>query len=88
MNKITLGSATKKKVLKVNIGQETYTVPLAGSLTIAEMRKFKEDEDGFTFFRKYIPEEVIDNLTMDDFKALSDAWKNASAETAGASVGE
>lgn len=88
MREITLGGKKESKALKVNIGKETYSIPLAGSLTIAEMKKFKDDEDGFTFFGKYIPAEVLESLTMDEFKALSDAWKNASSEDSNVPLGE
>ena len=88
MKEITLGSAKKQKTLKVNIGDKSYSVPLAGSLTITEMRKFKDEEDGFTFFEKYIPKKVIESLTMDDFTALSEAWKEASAGDGDPPLGE
>lgn len=53
------------------------------------MKRFQDDEDGFSFFGKYIPNEILEDLTMDDFKALSDAWKKASSgEDEDMSVGE
>jgi hypothetical protein len=79
MAEITLGKKAEVKSLKVNIGKKTYSIPLAGSLTISEMKRFQDDEDGFSFFGKYIPNEILEDLTMDDFKALSDAWKKASS---------
>lgn len=88
MSEITLGNKKEKKVLKVNIGKETYSVPLTGSLTIAEIKEFKATEDGFDFFRKYIPAEVIDSLTFDDLRALSDAWKAESAKDGQPEPGE
>lgn len=88
MKEITLGSAKEIKTLKVNIGKKSYSIPLAGSLTIAEMQKFQQDENGFIFFKRYIPEDVINSLTMDDFRALSEAWKEASAGDGNLPVGE
>jgi hypothetical protein len=89
MAEITLGKKDTVETLKVNIGGESYSVPLAGSLTISEMRKFIKDEDGFAFFEKYIPKKQIESLTMDEFQALSDAWKKASAKDPGdVTVGE
>lgn len=87
MKEITLGGKESKS-LKVNIGESSYEVPLAGSLSIAEMKKFQKDEDGFSFFEKYIPKKVLENLTMGDFKALSEAWKKASSETGDIPLGE
>ena len=88
MAEITLGKSTEVKTLRVNIGEETYSVPLAGSLSIAEMKKLKTDEDSFDFFEKYIPKKVLNSLTFDDFKALTEAWKKTSSSEGGMSVGE
>ena len=65
MAEITLkGKSDTTKVLKVNIGEKTYSVPLSGSLSIKEMRAMsKGDEDGFDFFSKYIPAKVLESLT-------------------------
>lgn len=88
MAEITLGGKKTVKSLKVNIEDKSYNIPLTGSLTIAEMEKFKDDEDGFSFFGKYIPMNVLKSLTMDDFKALTEAWKKASSEESGVDLGE
>ena len=89
MREITLKNAGEIKVLKVNIGDETYSVPLSGSLSIREMRAMRDgSKDGFDFFGEYIPMEVLESLTMDEFAALNNAWKEASSEQSSASVGE
>ncbi len=90
MAEITLkGKSETIKVLKVNIGKKTYSVPLSGSLSIREMKAMRDGtEDGFDFFERYIPKDVLETLTMDDFKALNDAWKAASSEQTDASLGE
>lgn len=87
MAEITLGNA-KKEPLKVNIGKETYEIPLAGSLTFAQAMELRDNEDGRPFFEKYIPKDVLDNLTIDDFRALTDAWKKASNVDNQPEVGE
>lgn len=90
MAEITLkGKSDEIKVLKVNIGDKSYSVPLAGSLSIREMRAMRAGtEDGFDFFEKYIPKKVIESLTMDEFQALNEAWKEASFKQTDASMGE
>lgn len=75
MAEITLGNAKAKKELTVNIGKNTYKVPLSGSLTLAEVKKIRDSDDPFALFRGHIPDEVIDNLPVDDLRALSEAWK-------------
>ena len=90
MREITLTNENKQiNVLKVNIGKETYSVPLSGSLSIREMKAMRDGvEDGFDFFGRYIPQDVLETLTMDQFKELNKAWKEASGEKADADMGE
>ena len=87
MKEITLGNA-KKETLLVNIGKESYEVPLAGSLTFAQVKELRDSDDGISFFEKYIPREILDNLTIDEFKALNNAWKSASNAETDPEVGE
>ncbi|MBR2912893.1 MAG: hypothetical protein IKC40_03100 [Oscillospiraceae bacterium] len=90
MREITLTDENKQiNVLKVNIGKETYSVPLSGSLSIREMKAMRDGvEDGFDFFGRYIPQDVLETLTMDQFKELNKAWKEASGEKTDADMGE
>ena len=90
MREITLTDENKQiNVLKVNIGKETYSVPLSGSLSIREMKAMSDGvEDGFDFFGRYIPQDVLETLTMDQFKELNKAWKEASGEKTDADMGE
>ena len=72
------------------IAGKKYSVPLAGSLTIREIRALQNgDDDGFSFFEKYIPADVIaDELTLNDFKAINKAWREASQKDSGVDLGE
>lgn len=90
MREITLTNENERiNVLKVNIGKKTYSVPLSGSLSIREMKAMRDGtEDGFDFFGRYIPQDVLETLTMDQFNALNEAWKEASSEKTNASMGE
>lgn len=90
MREITLTNENKQiNVLKVNIGKETYSVPLSGSLSIREMKAMRDGvEDGFDFFGRYIPQDVLETLTMDQFKELNKAWKEVSGEKTDADMGE
>lgn len=90
MREITLTNENERiNVLKVNIGKKTYSVPLSGSLSIREMKAMRDGtEDGFDFFGRYIPQDVLEALTMDQFNALNEAWKEASSEKTDADMGE
>ena len=74
------------EVLKVKIEGEEYSIPLATSLKVKEVKalikltKKDQDEqlDGFVeFFKKYIPEQVIEDLPMSALNQLIQAWSGA-----------
>lgn len=86
MREITLGSRPIE-VLRVNIGKETYSLPLAGSLSVKEAAGMDSQEKVIAFFQKHIPKDVLEQLTVDDLTALSQAWSEES-EKAGSKLGE
>ena len=89
-----------KEVLKVTIGEKVYTIPLANTLpykkakTLLKLAK-KDEEDYeqmldvfFDFFKEYIPEEVLEELSMDEINALATAWGGTSEEDSDKPLGE
>lgn len=73
------------KVLKVNIMDETFSIPLAGSLTPQEAAPLDTQEGTIAFFQKYLSDEVKKILVIDDYNEITKAWVKASkeAKTAG-----
>lgn len=80
---------------------KTYHIPLADSLSVGDAIEFhqverlpkkKRDEGFFNAFYnlvcRYVPQEYIDGLTVDEFTALAEAWNDASKEVGGVSAGE
>ena len=88
MNEITLGGKSEIKTLKVNIGEKSYNVPLAKSLSIKEARAMKDSDDGLEFFAKYIPLKILEGLTVDEVATLSEAWRDASFPKDDVTAGE
>lgn len=97
MPTFNLNSKKAKEVLKVEIGDKTYSVPLASSLKFKEVKKLLslkklDGEEAITtfgeFFAAYLGADVVDNLTMDDITALANAWSNATSEASGITSGE
>ena len=90
MAQITLGGRKKAiKYLTVKIGDESYNVPLAGALRVKELSAMNTVEKTAKFLKKYIPAEIMDDLTMDEYNELVNAWNKASQEAAGGvTVGE
>jgi len=86
------------EVLKVTIGEQTYTLPLANALPYTKVKKLlkalkgddtEEQIDNFiAFFKEYIPEEVIESLPMASLTALAEAWGDTSEENGGNTLGE
>ena len=73
------------KVLKVNIMDETFSIPLAGSLTPQEAAPLDTQEGTIAFFQNYLSDEVKQVLVIDDYNEITKAWVKASkeAKTAG-----
>lgn len=63
------------KTLKVNVDDKTYTIPLGGSLTPKEWAPLATFDGTVEFLRKYIPAEVADSFTLDEWNAIINAWK-------------
>lgn len=84
------------EVLKVTIGENVYTIPLASELPYSEVKKLvnasrhgteEETTDVFIeFFKMYIPKEIVDSLPMAKINALAKTWGDTSnGETLGES---
>ena len=85
------------EVLVVHIGDKDYSIPLATSLPYKEAKKLiklgktNEEEaiDIFVdFFSKYIPTEVLDELSLANLSALAKAWAGQTETEGGQSLGE
>ena len=89
MKEITLGGKPKElKVLTVHIGEESYEVPLGGSLKPRELADMDTMEKTTAFLEKYIPKKVLDELSLDDYNTLVRAWGDATKEASGMTMGE
>lgn len=77
--------------LKLNIGEESFLIPLATNLTLDEVKNMDDTDGAIEFFRKYIREDVAQSLTLYNYKDIITAWREASEkamESAGKTVGE
>lgn len=89
MKEITLGSQPKETdFLRVNIGEESYEIPLGGRLTPRELANMDTPAKTLAFLEKHIPKKVVESLCLDDYNALVNAWSEASTGAAGVPVGE
>lgn len=77
--------------LKLNIGDESFLIPLATNLTLDEVKNMDSTDGAIEFFRKHIREDVAQSLTLYNYKDIITAWREASEkamESAGKTVGE
>lgn len=81
----------EKDVLAINIGNKTYNMPLANCMPLKVLKKLTEDVDVETIMNilgNYIPENVLDELTVNDIKSIFESWSEASKEVSGLDVGK
>lgn len=81
----------KKKqveVLKVTIGDKTYTLPLGASVPYRTLKKIGTEEGLIEFLEDHIPNDVVDLLTADELRQIVEAWSNATKEQSGITPGE
>lgn len=76
------------ETLKLNIGEESFFIPLAGSLTPDEAAPLDTPEGTRAFFQKYLTEDLCASLTLDDYEAITKAWVDASKKRSKKKPGE
>ena len=67
---------------KLNIGEKSYLIPLARSLTLEEINRMQTKENVVEFFRKYLGDDVFNALTVDQFEIVCREWQKANDMTA------
>jgi len=67
---------------KLNIGEESYLIPLARSLTFEEINKMQDRKNVVEFFRKHLGADVFNALTVDQFEIVCREWQKANDMTA------
>ena len=65
MAEVTL-KKRETEVLKINIGDKSYSLPLGGSIPYKQLKKLKTEDGIFEFLSAHLPEEVMDILSTED----------------------
>lgn len=76
--KYTLQDTQEDDLLELNIGNETFNIPLATGMTLEEAYTMNTMDGAIGFFKKYIRKEVADALTLGKWQELLVVWMNAS----------
>lgn len=64
--------------LKLNIGDESFNIPLATSMTLEEAHSMDTMDGAISFFKKYIREDVANSLSLLNYRDIITAWREAS----------
>lgn len=74
--------------IQVEINRKRYNVPLAKAMKRKELLAMKTEDDVYQMFVRHIPAEVLDDLTVDEYNQLCNAWVEANDDGDGESLGE
>lgn len=76
------------EVLKVNIEDKSFSIPLGTSLKRSELAKLKTEDEVMKFFEKYLGKDLMDDLSVGEIKQIIDAWSEATKKSGGVTLGE
>ena len=76
------------EVLDIEIGDKTYKIPLGSSLPLKKAKAIKDEESVMEFLHDFMPEDVVDNLTIGQLAQIMNAWSEETKKASGISLGE
>lgn len=80
--------ATEVEVLEVKIGEGSYNIPLGSNMTMKQVNSIRQVEDINDFLKEYIPEDILEGLTIVQLTEIIKAWNKATRESVGMTMGE
>ena len=80
--------AVEVEVLEVNIGEATYKIPLVGNMTMKQVESIQQMKSINDFLKDYIPEDILERLTIVQLTEIIKAWNDATKESVGMTLGE
>lgn len=79
---------SEEKTLRINVGDDSFEMPLQGSLTWKEALSLETPQGTYAFLKKYIPDKVFNDLKVEEYNAIVEAWKTESLKHTGKTSGE
>ena len=91
MLKINSNTYENREVIKVEINDQVYSIPLLKYLKYKDVKKLMALKDNaatdvdavLEIFASYIPLEVLEELSLDQLTQLVTAWKDVNSEELG-----
>ena len=81
MKELTIKPRENVKTLKVNIGDDSYQIPLASSMSMKDARLVETQAGTYAYICKFIPREVLEELMVDDYNNIVNTWMKESGVT-------
>ena len=76
------------KTIKINYLDESFELPLQGSLTFEEANMLATPEGTYAFMQKHAPESVMKRITVEEYNTILAAYREASEKFSGKKLGE
>lgn len=87
MTEFTL-KPVEDKTIRINYCDDSFVLPLQGSLTLEEANMLATPEGTYIFMKKYIPEDIMKKLKLEEYNMVVRAYREASEQTSGQKLGE
>ena len=78
----------EEKTLRINYNDDSFVLPLQGSLTLEEANMLATPEGTYAFMKKYIPEKIMSILKLEEYNMVVRAYREASEKNSGKKLGE
>jgi len=76
------------KTIKINYLDESFELPLQGSLTFEEANLLATPEGTYAFMKKHVPEYILKTLKVEEYNMILAAYREASEKNSGKRLGE
>ena len=76
------------KTIKINYLDESFELPLQGSLTFEEANMLSTPEGTYAFMKKHVPEKILKALKVEEYNMILAAYREASEKNSGKRLGE
>lgn len=76
------------KTIKINYLDESFELPLQGSLTFEEANLLATPEGTYAFMKKHVPEDILKVLKVEEYNMILAAYREASEKNSGKRLGE
>ena len=76
------------KTIKINYLDESFEIPLQGSLTFEEANLLATPEGTYAFMKKHVPEDILKALKVEEYNMILAAYREASEKNSGKRLGE